>query len=1137
MKRFRIHLLAAALTVVLVITCAITGADSASTVGAPPDRGRFVMPFGLFLDNGERLLSFEDEAGDDEEDSSGQSANSITPFAKADPEKAWLLEAGTFSQLSSAGQRAALRMNGLLPTRYRHRQRGAPGSDVTVEANPGDNIRVNNPTLDTFFHTHSETSIAVNGVNLALSFNEGASDGYAISTDGGNNWAHKRIPDPAGGSNLGDGVVGFGPIGELYYATLAAVPSGGGIKSFVGVSKSSDNGATFSTPFDASTTAGNTTDFQDKEWLAVDNKAGSPNKGNVYVTWTDFLSPSSNGSFISFARSTNGGVTFGTPLALSPQDRTQLVQGSVPVIAPNGDLYVAFSDGHSAIGGIGIVKSTDGGVTFSAETRVTGVTNVSTMTGGGGVRTNSFPSVAVDKNGAVHAVYNAWTRSLVDRSDIFYVRSTDGGSTFSSPLKLNDDGSTTTQFLPSIAAASDGTLGVKWWDRRNDQSNDSLTDVYMTISHDGGASFGKNLRVTNQNWFFGPIEIGFAGGYHGDYDGITADANNFYLSWSDERNSEADAFFSQIPTTRDPNAPDFNISSAKLFDSVIAGNSASFDLRTSGVNGLSGSLSLSASPAISGLTYSFANASINAGDMSSLLISTSSAVPPGPYTINVAASGSGLTRKTNLRLTVLSANRFSGAPVNASHTRGFTSMQGGIKVDAAGTINMAFDDDSARVRSDDALYTRSTDGGKTFSTPITVSGNALIAAESTLALDSAGNPYVGWIGLNPVPAQGTFAIFLSRSTDQGNSFSAPVVASGASRDAENPEIVVDKNGNIVIAYVDFATSGLPIFSVRSTDGGMTFSAPSRVSQPGESTGNPPFVAVDSTGAAYVIYQDSSTSTATIKLAVAADGKTFAPSKLVSNSQVSAFAPQIAIDKNDGVYVTFYDRFAITSSTFNREIVLIKSSDKGNTFGPDFNVSENSGQSTFPSLIVGDQGRVSIAWEDTTDDLQRDVLVARSTDGGATFGTPINLSASPGRSFGGFGGTDSSGNLFIGWTDDSSANTDVFVSSLSSSALGPPDFTIGTSSTTPIVNRGTRVNLTVSVNRFAGFGGNVTVTPPDLAGLKAKGVSFDTTSTGGTLSFKLKGGGVTGPQIITFTAQDAAGRTRVCILDLLIQPAL
>jgi hypothetical protein len=1132
MKRFRTHLFAAALTVLLVVTCAITGADTSPTVEAPLDRGRFVMPFGLSRDNGQRVLSFEDEAGDDEESVSGQSATGVKPLTQADPNKAWLLEPTIFNQLSSAGQRAALRMNGRSPASGRRRQSSLFLNDVSAEASPGDNIRVNNPALDTSFHTHSETSVAVNGATLIVSFNEFDFDGYGLTTDGGNTWAHKRLPDPPSGRNFGDGVVAFGPNGESYYSGLAVLFNTS--KQFIGVSKSTDNGATFSTPVDASTSAGNTTDTQDKEWIAVDRNTNSPFKGNVYVSWTDFTP---NGSFINFARSINGGASFKPPIAISPQDNTRLVQGSVPVVAPNGDLYVAFSDGHSAIRGIGIIKSTDGGVTFSAERGVAGVINVSTMTGGGSVRTNSFPSMTVDKNGAVHIVYDGWGMSQLDRSDIFYVRSIDGGNTFSSPLKINDDGSTTTQFLPSIAAASDGTLGVKWWDRRNDLSGDSLTDVYMTISHDGGSSFGKNFRVTNQNWLFGPIEIGFAGGYHGDYDGIAADANNFYLAWSDERNSEADAFFSQIQTTRDPSAPDFNISSTKLFDNVIAGNSASFDLSTGVMNGFSGNLSLSASPAVSGLTYSFANPTINAGDMAHLAISTSSAVPPGPYTITVTAAGSGLTRKTNVRLTVLSADRFSGAPVNASRTKGFTSMQGGTKVDAGGTINLVFDDDSVNVESDDVLYTRSTDAGRTFSTAIKVSGNAALAFESTLALDSVGNPYVAFTGLNPNPANGSFATFVSRSTDHGNTFSTPVLASGTSRNSRSPKIAVDKSGNILVSSVEFSQTGSPlfVFAVRSTDGGKTFSAPTAISQTGESIGNPPFVAVDSTGAAYVIYQDNSQSTATIRLAVATDGRTFAASKVVSASQVNAFAPQIAIDKNDTVYVTFYDRFASTSSAFNREIVLIKSTDKGNTFGSQINVSEDAGQSTFPSLIVGDQG-VSIAWEDNTNDPQRDVLVARSTDGGATFGTPINVSANPFISFGAFGGIDSNNNLFIGWTDDSGANTDVFVSSLSSSALGPPDFTIGTSSATPTVSRGAKSQLTVSINRFAGFGGNVTLTPPDLAGLKAKAVSFDATSTGGTLSFKLKGGGVTGPQLITFTGRDDAGRIRLCILDLVIQPA-
>src|SRR5262249_43844649 len=198
--------------------------------------------------------------------------------------------------------------------------------------------------------------------------------GFGVSHDGGSTFTQGTIPVPSGGDTLGDGVVTTGPNGELYYATLADLPdTGGRFKSIIGVAKSTDNGASFSTPVDAGTTLENLTDLQDKEWVGVDRNASSPNKGNVYVTWTDFtsLNGSSNGSFIAFARSTNSGASFEAPIMLSPQDKLG-VQGSVPVVAPNGDVYVAFADFHSSVRGIGLRKSTDGGKTFSPEVRAGG---------------------------------------------------------------------------------------------------------------------------------------------------------------------------------------------------------------------------------------------------------------------------------------------------------------------------------------------------------------------------------------------------------------------------------------------------------------------------------------------------------------------------------------------------------------------------------------------------------------------------------------------------------------------------------------------------------------------------------------------------------------------------------------------
>jgi hypothetical protein len=1116
-----------ALIMTALLATPVTYSDSSSS-GIPLDKGRFVMPFGFSPETGERVLSFEDEF-DDEEDVDGMSAADARRIGSDDQSKSWLLRQDSFEQLSSAGQRAVLLANRRLASRPTAPFVAAHQS--SSQAISGANVRVNDLALDMNFHTHSETSIAVNGSNIIISFNEFNFNGYSISTDGGSTWTHRRTPNPTNGFNLGDGVVAFGPSGECYYSGLAFVPSGSTLKSIIGVAKSTDGGNTFAVPADASTTFGNTTDMQDKEWLTVD-KTNASSRGNVYATWTDFTQ---TGSFIAFARSRNGGASFEAPIVLSPRDGTSQVQGSVPVVAPNGDLYVGFFDVHSAINGIGIVKSTDGGSTFSAEKRAAVVLGVGTMTGCGGVRTNSFPSVTVDGSGTIHIVYAAWPASLADRSDIFYVRSTDGGNTFSPAVRLNDDATTSTQIFPSITASSDGKLGVKWCDRRNDALNDELSDIYMTISTDGGATFGKNFRVSDHNWSFGPIEPGFAGGYHGDYDGIAADGSNFYLAWSDERNGEADAYFCQQPTTRDPNTPDFNLSVRKLSDSVVAGASSTFDFSTGASNGFSGDLTLSASPPISGLTYNFTSPIISAGSSGTVSLSTASSLQPGTYLITLNATGGGLTRRSNFRLNVLNPIRAARPPSNISRTTGFSTMQAGVKVDSGGTIHVVFDDDSQKVRGSDVFYSRSTDGGSSFSNAVKISGSAAIALESTLALDSAGNPYVAFTAPNPVPANGGFATFVMRSTDHGNSFSTPVLASGTARSARSPKLAVDNDGRIVVVFADFAQTGSPVIAVRSTDGGATFSAPFRISQSDDITGNPPFVSVDSSGAAFVVYQDSSTQTATIKLAIAADGQNFAAPKIVSDLTVNAFAPQIAIDASDNVFVTFYDRFGQTSATLNREAMLIKSSDRGLTFGAQINVSNNQGQSTFPSLIVGNQGSVIVAWEDTTEDAQRDVAAARSTDGGATFGPVINVSSNSTRSFGAFGGMDANGNIFVAWTDDLGANTDVYVSLISPSATAIPDFTMSVNPPTLTVERGHKVEITATVNRLFGFSGTVFVTAPDLSGLNAKKVSFDATSAGGTLKFKLKGSGVTGLQLLTFTGRDDGGRTRQATTQLIVQP--
>lgn len=1050
--------------------------------------------------------------------------------------KAWLLQPEVFDYLSAGGKRAALSLNGLA------RSGPAPGSQsrqssLVTQAALGDNIRVNDPSMDEAGSTNSETSIAVNGQNIVVSFNDASFfdiAGYSFSTDGGNTFKHQRIPTPdkGFGDSYGDGVVAYGPNGELYYSTIADDRN---FTIFVGVAKSTDNGATFSAVVDASTSADNDTDFQDKPWVGVDRSPASPFKGNVYSTWTDFTQ--SNGSFINCSRSTSGGESFKKAVTISPKDGSDLVQGSMPAVSPNGDLYVAYTDRHTnTAGGISVVKSTDGGATFGEPKSAAKFIEIRTVSGGGNVRTNSFPWIVVDKNGVVHIAYDATPAPGSDRSDIFYTRSTDGGATFSAPRRVNDDGASTTQIFPSIAAAADGTLGIKWWDRRNDPVNDGLTDVYMSISRDGGASFEKNFRITNQNWMFGPVESGLASGYHGDYDGIAADGNNFFLSWSDERNGDPDAYFTEVPVARDANLPDFNISSLKLFDSVIQGQPVDFDFATSTL-GVSGPLTLTASPAISGLSYTFANASINPGASARLTVSTTAATAPGSYLIAVAAAGQGLTRKTAFRIEVLDSNRSFGAPRNITRTPGFSFMRSGLKEDAAGTIHVAFDDDTANVTESDVYYSKSTDGGVTYSARKKISLGAL-GFNSTLALDANGSVYVAWTGFNEgqLASQLGLEVYLSKSTDGGNTFSSPVGISSTSQRADLANIAVDKNGNILATYIEVSTSNPKLFAARSSNGGASFSTPVQVSQASEvlsGLGGP--IAFDSAGAAYVVYSNLAVSLPTINLAIASDGQHFSASKVISDASVAAFASNIAVDGNGNLYVTFYNR-AFSAPFFSREVVLIRSTDHGNTFRPQIDASNNFGESTIPFVILGKSGEVNLVWEDTEDDEQGDPFLARSTDGGIAFTPPINLSANLGAAAFANGASNVNGDIIVAWVDDSPANPDIFGVALGGLPAPAPDFALIFNPTQIQARRGSSIVITVFISRPGGFAGNVTVSAPDVSALKIKLKGGDTKSTTGefvSFTFKLKGGGPTGAQQVVFSAHDDNGHVRTGAFTLFI----
>lgn len=160
----------------------------------------------------------------------------------------------------------------------------------------------------------------------------------------------------------------------------------------------------------------------------------------------EYFSPNPNdSSYIMFTRSTNGGQSFSNPFRICEVagdaiDSSNTVEGAVPCVGPNGEIYVSWS------GPLGIVfdKSTDGGLTWLDNDIF-----VTTQPGGwtfsipGMMRCNGFPVTTCDISGGPNngTIYINWSdqRNGSDDTDIWFIKSTDGGNTWSSVKRVNDD--------------------------------------------------------------------------------------------------------------------------------------------------------------------------------------------------------------------------------------------------------------------------------------------------------------------------------------------------------------------------------------------------------------------------------------------------------------------------------------------------------------------------------------------------------------------------------------------------------------------------------------------------------------------------------------------------------------------------
>jgi Fibronectin type III domain len=413
--------------------------------------------------------------------------------------------------------------------------------------------------------TQSETFTTANPDNpnqIVVAYNDSRGrnvtpiniSGASVSTDGGTTFTRLTKATGQGPfeNTVGDPVIVYNkPTSTWFTVWLDGGCGGQGL-----------GGYKSTTPWDPNSWShfcihSNNNDDRESGW--ADNNPSSLFYGRMYVSWNDF-NVGGGALFVSF--STDNGATWtntrqitsGTPFIRNTQITGDLV---------TGDVYIAGMDEggggfpHNDINHI--YRSTDGGNSWTHTYTGPSFPGPGDSASGyfacmfGGYWRHEGWGEPGAFNHVVHLVY-AQHGAGADTGDVYYIRSTDSGGTFSAPFKLNSDATTRPQWQPNLSVSNAGTLLATWYDGRESAScavgNPAVPcyRMWSRKSNDNGMSWLADDALSD---VVSPLpaqpDPGIQPTYAGDYDYGSALLTKHVTSWVDGRvaiggQSQQDAF-------------------------------------------------------------------------------------------------------------------------------------------------------------------------------------------------------------------------------------------------------------------------------------------------------------------------------------------------------------------------------------------------------------------------------------------------------------------------------------------------------------------------------------------------------------------------------------------------------------------
>ncbi|HYS04952.1 MAG TPA: sialidase family protein [Candidatus Dormibacteraeota bacterium] len=365
------------------------------------------------------------------------------------------------------------------------------------------------------------------------------------SSDGGAQWSPGVGPGPI---YMGDTNIRFDSAGNVLVSNLIDGDVGA-VRGGLIVARSTDGGATFATPTYAfnsdtlvrfkdgslKTACANSTLRFDYPKLGADRSSTSQYRDNQYVVTRMSVDTNGDGScdggwFWAFRRFPAGGTDWDQAFIAGDDNADPAGDFQNIAVAQDGTVYLAGgSYGPLCPSGIGIglLKSTDGGGSFPNPLCVFNRTPTT-------IPDEMWSATDPANPSRVWIAFVALQLQPVIHRDIYVIRSSDAGATWSAPVRVDDvlPDDIVDRWKPTLSVGGNGRLDIAWFDYRNSSpktyggSWTQPLDVYYSWSVDGGISWAPNVRLT-------PLAPGF--GVGNDYLGIASSGTRAYVAYAQQQ--------------------------------------------------------------------------------------------------------------------------------------------------------------------------------------------------------------------------------------------------------------------------------------------------------------------------------------------------------------------------------------------------------------------------------------------------------------------------------------------------------------------------------------------------------------------------------------------------------------------------